>query len=187
MALIKCPECNKEISDKSKQCIHCGFPIGENSSLDLPHKCPYCDNMVFQNSTKGKWYGGCCNDCIIRLENSLRWATGAECKSCGSWDRTLLEEAESYIGFRCNKCGYLHIWADRDPETGIIDGLDYRRREPESPMGVQYQQDSIRCPKCSSTQIVTGQRGYSIVWGFIGSNKTMNRCAKCGHKWEPRR
>ena len=27
MALIKCPECGKEISDQSLQCIHCGFPI----------------------------------------------------------------------------------------------------------------------------------------------------------------
>ena len=27
MALIKCPECGKEISDKSEKCIHCGFPI----------------------------------------------------------------------------------------------------------------------------------------------------------------
>lgn len=25
--LIKCPECGKEISDKSKQCIHCGYPL----------------------------------------------------------------------------------------------------------------------------------------------------------------
>lgn len=25
--LIKCPECGKEISDKSKQCIYCGCPI----------------------------------------------------------------------------------------------------------------------------------------------------------------
>lgn len=25
--LIKCPECGKEISDKSAHCIHCGFPI----------------------------------------------------------------------------------------------------------------------------------------------------------------
>ena len=24
MALIKCPECGKEISDKAKKCIHCG-------------------------------------------------------------------------------------------------------------------------------------------------------------------
>lgn len=28
MALIKCPECGKEISDKSSTCIHCGYPIG---------------------------------------------------------------------------------------------------------------------------------------------------------------
>lgn len=27
MALIKCPECKKEISDKSQNCIHCGYPI----------------------------------------------------------------------------------------------------------------------------------------------------------------
>jgi len=27
MALIKCPECGKEISDKARACIHCGFPI----------------------------------------------------------------------------------------------------------------------------------------------------------------
>ena len=27
MALINCPECGKEISDKSETCIHCGFPL----------------------------------------------------------------------------------------------------------------------------------------------------------------
>lgn len=27
MALIKCPECGKEISDKCEICIGCGFPI----------------------------------------------------------------------------------------------------------------------------------------------------------------
>ncbi len=27
MALIKCPECGKEISDKAKMCIGCGFPL----------------------------------------------------------------------------------------------------------------------------------------------------------------
>ena len=29
MALIKCPECGKEISDKAKCCIHCGYPLDE--------------------------------------------------------------------------------------------------------------------------------------------------------------
>ena len=27
MALIICPECGKEVSDKSKECIHCGYPL----------------------------------------------------------------------------------------------------------------------------------------------------------------
>ena len=31
MALIKCPECGKEISDKSSACIHCGYPITETA------------------------------------------------------------------------------------------------------------------------------------------------------------
>lgn len=29
MALIKCPECGKEISDKAEKCPHCGYPIEE--------------------------------------------------------------------------------------------------------------------------------------------------------------
>ena len=37
MTLIKCPECGKEISDKSDVCIYCGYPIEKTV------KCPYCD------------------------------------------------------------------------------------------------------------------------------------------------
>ena len=32
MALIKCPECGKEISDKAEACPNCGCPINNNSS-----------------------------------------------------------------------------------------------------------------------------------------------------------
>lgn len=51
----------------------------------------------------------------------------------------------------------------------------------------QVEDAPLRCPKCGSSNISTGSRGYSIVWGFIGSSKTVNRCAKCGHKWEPKK
>ena len=30
MALIKCPECGKEISDQSEVCVHCGFPFKQH-------------------------------------------------------------------------------------------------------------------------------------------------------------
>lgn len=32
MALIRCAECGKEISDKAKTCIHCGCPLEEMSA-----------------------------------------------------------------------------------------------------------------------------------------------------------
>lgn len=31
MALIKCPECGKEVSDAANACIHCGFPFKKNN------------------------------------------------------------------------------------------------------------------------------------------------------------
>ncbi len=31
MALINCPECGKEISDQVEKCIHCGYPLKDNS------------------------------------------------------------------------------------------------------------------------------------------------------------
>lgn len=27
MSLVKCPECQKEVSDKAKSCVYCGYPI----------------------------------------------------------------------------------------------------------------------------------------------------------------
>lgn len=38
MALIVCPECGKEISDKSETCIHCGFPIAKEIESSLQRK-----------------------------------------------------------------------------------------------------------------------------------------------------
>lgn len=37
MALVKCKECGKEISDKATTCIHCGYPVKKqnaNNRLD---------------------------------------------------------------------------------------------------------------------------------------------------------
>ncbi len=36
MALIICPECGKEISDKVKACPHCGYPLQEEVDLTAP-------------------------------------------------------------------------------------------------------------------------------------------------------
>jgi tellurium resistance protein TerD len=59
--------------------------------------------------------------------------------------------------------------------------------------------DAVKCPKCKSTQITAGNKGFSagkavagavltggvgLLAGFLGSKKVMVTCLKCGHKWE---
>ena len=43
MALIKCNECGKEISDKATICIHCGCPV------ELKIKCSECGKEIKSN------------------------------------------------------------------------------------------------------------------------------------------
>ena len=47
--------------------------------------------------------------------------------------------------------------------------------------------EPVKCPQCGSTSIATVNRGYSLIWGFIGSGKPMNVCQKCGYKFDPKR
>lgn len=42
MALINCPECGKEISDKAMSCPYCGYPI-------IYSKNNYCDDEVYEH------------------------------------------------------------------------------------------------------------------------------------------
>ena len=53
MALIKCPECGKEISDKSKHCIHCGYPLDE-LKINQP---------TLQNCINRSWQKQSSNNC----------------------------------------------------------------------------------------------------------------------------
>lgn len=55
MAMIKCPECGKEISDKAKACIHCGYPLdvlGDDIVVDAmtdAKPISRCDNNSKKN------------------------------------------------------------------------------------------------------------------------------------------
>ena len=64
----------------------------------------------------------------------------------------------------------------------LYSDTEYRRRlEKEE----GYSSSALRCPNCGSTAVTTGQKGYSVLFGFAGSSRTVNRCGKCGYSWEP--
>lgn len=43
----------------------------------------------------------------------------------------------------------------------------------------------ITCPKCGSTNIISGTRGFTFTTGFLGSGNYRKVCENCGHKWKP--
>ena len=55
MALITCPECGKEISDRADTCPHCGYPIKkeENNVIDNVEQT-YPDSFVVQENVEKK-------------------------------------------------------------------------------------------------------------------------------------
>lgn len=59
MAIIKCPECEKDVSDKAQSCPHCGYPISQNvnQQVNKPANSPYMITVNGQNiNMDAIWY-----------------------------------------------------------------------------------------------------------------------------------
>ena len=53
MALINCPECDKEISDKAISCPHCGNPMNQPVQDEEYLCCPKCHSRELHTEQKG--------------------------------------------------------------------------------------------------------------------------------------
>lgn len=59
MALIKCSECGRDVSDKATSCPHCGMPISRVKHTSTPTppadavKCPNCGSTNVHTATQG--------------------------------------------------------------------------------------------------------------------------------------
>ena len=68
MALINCPECNKEISDKAECCINCGYKLPKQEPMFQGVYCPSCLDVGFKHH---KNEDNICPFCRIEKLNSV--------------------------------------------------------------------------------------------------------------------
>lgn len=185
MALIKCPECGREkVSDSAIQCPECGFGIKEyfqninhstnNKSRNLILE-GYVNNSYYRKNRVEVDISANAISILPPEERKHRFVSLncpsllAECIT----QNTAEEIAEYFKKFGCKvKIEKTSNPISQKQEEKIIDFLN-------------KQNAPIRCPKCGSNSVSIGQRGFTITTGFIGSNKTVNRCGKCGYKWQP--
>lgn len=182
--LIKCPECGKEISDKSKQCIHCGFPLEGyiNSIIESNNSIETweikIDGKIFNMSEIVK----CCNEGnFLNAAGNLKKLINGNSVDV---ENILVPYFEQQIKVDTIQLSNISKEENQQASRRMIKkcqelGRNYFQSQPKPTP------PTPTCPKCGSTAITAGQRGYSSFWGFLGSNKTVNRCANCGHTWTP--
>ena len=108
MALIKCPECNKDISSKSKICIHCGYPIESDNIYCMINGISYDLSFMLDDSIdtlfKGKQLHLLtrCNlkDCLDKTKTIVK--TGEIPKVLNLKQQEKVEEKNI---IRCPTCG----------------------------------------------------------------------------------
>lgn len=186
MALIKCPECGKEISDKSKQCIHCGYPIeqvNKNTTYaiyiknvkginrnDKIHNLMLCKFSLIDKYGIQKAEA---NHIVVELDKGV-----SPIKILDGVDFKNIE----YIKKDFERIGCII----EEKESGYINEISNYRVEQ------QKEKDSLdllpKCPTCGSSYVekisssskITG----GLLFGLFSSNvKNSYRCKNCGYKW----
>lgn len=167
MALIKCPECGKEISDKAPACIHCGFPLSKLKKEKKKNIFKYDGEKYDLNDLVKHIISHTDIDGFMDTE---AWETARNMlkNKIPSYDDTEdINELISYI-----------IKNKKSPQNDSY--LSYIPSQPSSQPTSQ-----LRCPKCGSTSITTEEEGYSLLTGFWGASRKHNLCQKCGYRWKP--
>lgn len=207
MALIKCPECSREISDRAESCPHCGFPIREvTEKLKKIEEENQRRQMSLKRMEKCIRYPG-----IYSKEKKY-----AFCPVCGS--------VELYYKplYTCTTCGrstmvntnILHedacnVWGEESARYEGIRKMFYydnplrdrkaeelRKAEEEKCRNIdvdkvvaQLRASKITCPVCGSQSIsrIPGM-GKAVKIGLFGLygadelGKTF-RCDDCGYRF----
>jgi DNA-directed RNA polymerase subunit RPC12/RpoP len=97
MALIRCTECDKEISDKAASCVNCGCPVGSADSPSFSYKEIFDmheGNVINAALYITKEHGGDINVHILELNKFQSAITAAaqdddvRCPKCGSTSLT---------------------------------------------------------------------------------------------------
>lgn len=177
MALVQCPECGKEISDFSEKCIYCGYSISVNAQNNNHGGICVIDGIPFDLSEFREYI-------INAIEADGEVSEDDRCELINNLSAVCTHVTKTTVEKVVDQIISTGIVPEKYETYHFRKGQEYIRSIEKTEKTTNT---VIRCPKCNSTAVTAGQRGYSVVWGFVGSGKTVNRCAKCGHKWEPKR
>ena len=171
MALIKCPECGRQVSEFAESCPDCGYPVAKMASkakeIQREEELRSQITNVVYCYKKGIQY------------LYLRCACGGEFRYINTeYKKTVLDNGDYYfqndLPIRCPKC------------FAVYDTISFR--EEVRPKIVEQPKEKIKCPTCGSTNV---RRVTSIdkvtniaLFGLFGNKRTKQfHCDDCNYEW----
>lgn len=207
MSLIKCPECGKEkVSDTADSCPECGFGIKsyynelkneETVRLDIEKmKDEFYQTFEMPEKPIKKLYPYEIRQLVIGLVIPLLCIlfVGIFFKVpifllltviiCIALWQIYCTYSSFNSRYYSSLADYNKSLADEEQykENKFIEYLEYNANQDNLH---NNEETKIKCPRCGSTQITAGKRGYKLLSGLIGSSTVLNTCMKCGHQWRP--
>lgn len=194
MALIKCPECGKEISDKAAACIHCGFPLSQLEKEE-----------IVEDNNDGKFYKLILKNTptdtkvkTIKLIMDIHGWGLKEAKDfvdnppqiiiTGLAHSDALKLAKEFTNLEND----ISVEVDEKAVSKFDVFSEIQSNEKERKDKYERQQEiednKPKCPTCHSTNIakISGTKRWlsTGLFGLASSNvgKTME-CKNCGYKW----
>lgn len=177
MALIKCPECEKEISDKAESCPNCGCPSSEWKKVNLKEKAEIPKEIIEKATSEFKKYektkiirkvmeetGANLNDAKNAVEKYLNFLPHEKkdvprhpytiCPECGEYNQTGV--------FVCVKCRHRYtseeykVYSPGEKiEGGILPDRNATELQKKEFCGVYrstlfHGLQEVYCPRCGS-------------------------------------
>jgi RNA polymerase subunit RPABC4/transcription elongation factor Spt4 len=156
VALIKCSECNKVISDKAVSCPDCGFPLSLLADIQVPpKKCPECDAIINDLDEV-------CGECGFPLTRSLKENTAV--LKVGRDSKNRLHKVVLEKTKKCSNCNainnYSHCFCDMcglkfDSSFSSNNEMKQRVYSTCPKCNTQYFEPIKFCGKCGSDISVT--------------------------------
>ena len=197
MALIKCVDCGKEISDRAEACMHCGCPIKDSlpreaSLADAGHGLTEINGIMIDvidilHSNNGKKIDSVKELCartgvgivegkaiIDKVASESKVTASNDTRPLGFWAKAQLKAIENEKQKQ----------AEKNAEKERITQMDKD--------GVPY------CPKCKSASLSANKKGFGVgkavagamltgglglMAGNINAKKVRLTCMKCGHQF----
>ena len=195
MAMMKCPECGKDVSDKAEACMNCGFSIKQymiEKEFNEDGRVFYCPRCAEIYCWRKEW--------TYEYEEVIKDPTCIKCKY-------KMQEPPAEWELTPYFCGYIKFnggqFKVEDQEKKFIE--EYVMKQPEFneeeykkshgliPQSTENSSHSTprigpKCPACGSYDTakvgVLGRAASVFAFGLASNKIGKNwKCRKCGHTW----